>query len=244
MPDRFDETDAVLARKLAEITPPADLRVRLLALESQPAIIEPSLFAWWTRGITALAAAVTLALVVLSIWPHSGEPLSAATADLSNFLTNGFNLPMRTPDVNRVRGWLAQNNPGQRIDLPTALARNPSLGCRELMWRNHRGSLACFSLGGGREAHLAMFPSSTFADAPGATPKIAQAGKWTRAAWSKDGMTYLLFVPAGMDPMRELASFVGNQSAGKIASNSARSTAWPVVNVSAGVARISSPLRT
>jgi hypothetical protein len=239
MPDPFDETDAVLARKLAEITPPADLRARLLALESEAPAVEAAPPAWWARGIAALAAAIAIALATLSLWPHSGEPLAAATADLSTFLTNGFELPMRTPDVNRVRGWLVQNNPGQRIDLPTALARNPTIGCRELVWRDHRGSLACFSLGDGREAHLAMFPSRTFADAPGSTPKIAQAGKWTRAAWSKDGMTYLLFVPAGMDPMEELVSFVANQLAGKIASNSARSTAWPAVNVSAGVARIS-----
>lgn len=241
MPDPFDETDAVLARKLAEITPPADLRTRLLALESRPPVVEATAAPWWSQPITALAAAVTLALVVLSLWPHSGEPLSAATVDISTFLSNGFDLPMRTADVNRVRGWLVQNNPGQRIDLPTALARNPTIGCRELMWRNHRGSLACFSLGGGREAHLAMFPSDTFVNAPGSAPKIAHAGQWTRAAWTKDGMTYLLFVPAGMDPMRVLARFVANQSAGKIASNSVRSTAWPAANVSGGVARIVVP---
>jgi hypothetical protein len=207
MPEPFDETDAVLARKLAEITPPADLRARLLALESKPEVVAPAPTAWWARGIAALAACVAIALVALSLWPRSGEPLGAATADISTFLSNGFELAMKTPDVNRVRGWLVAKNPGRTIDLPTALAQNPTLGCRELMWRNHRGSLACFSLGDGREAHLAMFPAGTFRDAPGATPKIAAAGKWTRAAWSKDGMTYLLFVPAGMDPMQELARF-------------------------------------
>ncbi|MDD5200516.1 MAG: hypothetical protein PHC88_12025 [Terrimicrobiaceae bacterium] len=217
MTDPFDETDAALARKLAEITPPADLRARLLATRAQPGVREQPA-AWWARGVTALAAALVLAFAVLSLWPRSVPSISAATADLSTFLSSDFALAMQTSDVGQVRSWLAQRNPDRRIDLPAALAGHRPLGCRELTWRGRRGSLACFSLADGRLAHLAMFPKAAFADAPGGTPKIAQAGKWTRAAWSKDGMTYLLFVPAGVDPMKELIGGVLARRTKEIAS--------------------------
>jgi hypothetical protein len=243
MSDPFDETDAVLARKLAEIAPPADLRARLLASTKTPEIVEArtSSGTLWVGGIIAAAAALVLTLFMLGQWAHKGEPISAATAELSTFLSHKFPLAMETSDLGKVRGWLAANNPKHKIDLPAALAGRPPVGCRELMWRDHRGSLACFSMGDGRLAHLAMFPTKTFADAPGGTPVIAKAGEWTRAAWSRDGMTYLLFVPEGADPMKELTGFVANQRAGLIASNNSWRSAWPAANVASFAARIASP---
>jgi hypothetical protein len=243
MSEPFDKTDEVIARKLAEITPPADLRARLLAIDAEPAEEVPSVN-WWARGITAVAAAVVVAFTIFSVWPKSGDSMSAATADLSNMLSHGFELDMKAQNSAEVREWLATNNPEHPVDLPSALAANSPIGCRELMWRDHRGTLACFQLGDGREAHLAMFPEDTFSDSPGGTPLVASAGKWTRAAWSRNGMTYLLFVPAGMDPVKEFLSILADQRFGKIASSNLRSSAWPSVKISSGVARIVSALWT
>ena len=243
MPEPFDETDDVIARKLAEIAPPADLRARLLAA-GQPAkkVAESrSGGGWWTYRITAAAAVLALVLGMWSLWlrPH-GQPISAATADLSAFLTNGFQFDMKTSDMNQVRAWLAANNPNHPVNLPGALAQQRPLGCTGLTWRGYAGSLACFKMSNGMEAHLAMFPTKTFSDAPGSSPQIASAGAWTRAAWSRDGMTYLLFVPAGMDPMKALAGAAFDQRFGKIASSSLRSRSRPAAKVSSGVARIAS----
>jgi len=244
MSENFDKTDALLARKLAEIAPPGDLRARLLSLEQRAKVVGEARHAnWWARGISAAAALIVAGFVAFSIWPH-GEPMSAATAELSEFLSSRFSLEMKAENSDHVREWLAANNPEHPVDLPAALAANNPIGCRELMWRGHRGTLACFSLGNGKEAHLAMFPDDTFANPPGSTPKVASAGKWTRAAWSRNGMTYMLFVPAGMDPVKEFLSVLGGQRTGKIASSSLRSTARPAVNASAGAARIASPVWT
>ena len=222
MPDPFDETDAVLARKLTEISPPADLRARLLAsAESRPEVVESGISSgtWWIGGIVAAAAALVFSLFLLGQWAHKGEPIMAATADLSNFLSGKFDLAMESSNLDKVRAWLAANNPNHPIDLPAALSGRQPVGCREMMWRGHHGSLACFSMGDGRLAHLAMFPTKTFADAPGSSPVIAKAGEWTRAAWSRDGMTYLLFVPEGADPMKELTGSIAKPRAGRIASS-------------------------
>jgi hypothetical protein len=225
MPEPLDKTDAVLARKLAEIAPPADLRARLLAIEPASDVEETKPANWWARSVTAMAAAIALAFVLFSIWPQQrGEPMSAATADISKMLSSGFPLDMKTHDSQQMREWLAANNPRHPVDLPSALAANKPIGCRELMWRGHRGSLACFSLGDGKEAHLAMFPEDTFSKSAGSEPKIASAGEWTRAAWSRDGMTYLLFVPAGMDPVKEFLSLWGDRRFWKIASTSRAGT--------------------
>jgi len=208
MPDPLDKTDAAIARKLAEIAPPAGLRARLLAIEPGPEAAEEGVSGkWWVRGIVAAAAALVITLGALGTWFHSsGESMTAATAELSKFLSGDFSLTMKAADMADMREWLVANNPKHPVDLPGRLAQHPPIGCRELNWRGHSGSLACFEVSGGREAHLAMFPTKIFFDPPGAQPQIASAGEWTRAAWSKDGMTYFLFVPAGMDPMKELAA--------------------------------------
>ncbi len=246
MPDRFDETDAVLARKLTEIAPPADLRARLLATAKTPEIVEAPTRSgnWLIGGIIAAAATLVLSLFLLGEWAHRGEPIGAATADISRFLSGKFDLALQTSSVVKVREWLTANNPHHQIDLPAALAGRAPMGCRELMWRDHRGSLACFSMGGGKLAHLAMFPTKIFADAPGSAPVIAKAGGWTRAAWSRDGMTYLLFVPEGTDPMKELLGFATDQRAGLIASNSSWSSAFAVENAASFAARIAPPVLT
>jgi hypothetical protein len=236
MPD-FDPTDEILARKLGENPPPPGLRERLLAIEPAPARTT----GWWARGIAAAAAVLVVVLMITSLLlpaPSKAEPLADATSDMAKFLSDGFSLEMRTADVDKVRGWLAKRHPNRPVDLPAALAQNRALGCRDLLWRGHVGSLACFAMKDGREAHLAMFPEKAFSDAPGSRPQIASAGAWTTAAWSKDGMSYILFVPEGMDPMAELLAQQNN------ASSSELNVEWPAAKVSAGVARISSALET
>ncbi|MGH8046487.1 MAG: hypothetical protein ACREKL_04515, partial [Chthoniobacterales bacterium] len=106
MPDPFDKTDDVIARKLAEIAPPADLRARLLAIEEQSEVVEAEPAYWWTRGVTAVAATVVVGLVILSLWPQSqptSQPIADAKSDMAKFLSNGFELALKTPDVNQVR---------------------------------------------------------------------------------------------------------------------------------------------
>jgi len=242
MPDPFDKTDEALARKLAEITPPAGLRARLLALDAQ--VEEAPAVNWWARGIAAVAALLVVTLTILSILPSPTKPesLAAATNDMAAFLSAGFSLEMKTPDASKVQSWLAAKHPNHPVTLPKALAQHRTIGCRNLLWRGHVGSLACFSMKDGKEAHLAMFPEKTFADAPGSQPRIASAGAWTSAAWSKDGMTYILFVPAGMDPMKELTAVVTNQW--NIASSNPRSTSCAATKVLAGVPRMASLLWT
>ncbi len=60
-------------------------------------------------------------------------------------------------------------------------------------------------------------------------------------AWSRDGMTYFLFVPKGRDPVKEFLSRLGYLRYGKIASSNRRSTAWPWVKIFSGVPRIVAP---
>lgn len=239
MPEPFDNIDEVLSRKLREIAPPPGLREQLLAAGAPVEEARP--VRWWARGFAAAAAAVVLVLSILAILPTPARPqsLAVATSEMASFLSDGFSLEMRTADPGKVQSWLASKNPNHPVTLPAALAKHRALGCRNLFWRGHVGSLACFQMSGGREAHLAMFSENTFRDAPGDKPLIASAGAWTCAAWSRDGMTYILFVPAGMDPMQELAA-LGSQQI--IASSSFPSTACPLMKASSGVARISSGL--
>jgi len=201
MPELFDETDAVLARKLAEIPVPASLRARITRAPAAPS--EP---AWWGRGITAAAAAVAVLLAVLAITsrPPSGESIAEASRDMATFLSGPFDLPMMTSDLGEITDWFKETHGGAAIDLPAALAATVPEGCRVIQWRGHRATLVCFNLPGGGVAHLVAFPSDTFADAPGGSPRIARAGGWMEASWSRAGMTYLLFAPGDREELLEL----------------------------------------
>lgn len=201
MPDHFDETDAVLARKLAEIPVPAGLRARITRAPAAPS--EP---AWWSRGVTAIAAtvAVLLAVLALTARPPAGESVADARRDMAAFLSGPFDLPMATTDLRKITDWFQEMHDGAAIDLPAALATAVPKGCREIAWRGHRATLVCFNLPDGGVAHLVTFPSNAFADAPGGSPHIAKAGGWMEASWSRAGMTYLLFAPGSSEELLEL----------------------------------------
>ncbi|MGC1481525.1 MAG: hypothetical protein WA771_13570 [Chthoniobacterales bacterium] len=200
--DPFDE---VIAQKLAEITPPEGLRVRLLKQQSADAAvpIEATAGAWWSRGGTAIAAAVALALVVAAIYlgdrsaNDGGDSVAAAGADFAEFFESGLTLDLMTEDLPEVRAWYAARNDGVGFELPSALEGLPPVGCREIEWRGHLGALICFRLKDGQLAHMVVMPREAFTDPPESERRVSRVGDWEQEVWSEGGSTYLLYAPVG-----------------------------------------------
>jgi hypothetical protein len=202
--DPFDE---VIARKLAQIAPPAELRSRLLAERPSgtkvpvPAVEAPGPSRWGWRG-AALAAVLTVALVVfgLSSWERDaggGNSLSAASSYFANFLESDFALGLKTADLPEIREWFVADQADGGFVVPGDLEALEPIGCRELSWDGNRGALICFRLTDGKVAHLIVFPNEAFGTSPGDERVVIRVDGWERSAWSEGGRTYLLFTPPG-----------------------------------------------
>ncbi len=202
----FEEpVDEVIARKLEQIHPPADLRARLLTERPSemkvpvPVVEAPRPNRWaWRAG--AVAAALTIALVVfgLSSWERDAKgdhSLAAANSYFENFLKSDFALGLKTNDLPEIREWLAAGRADGDFIVPGGLQESEPVGCRELTWNGNQGALICFRLADGGMAHLIVFPSEAFGDEPVADRVVSRGDGWERATWSEGGRTYLLFAP-------------------------------------------------
>lgn len=233
MPEPYSETDAVIARKLAEIKPPADLRARLLAIEAPAEAREPG---WWGVGISAAAAAIIAAFALLSMFGPDAGSVDPATAYFARFLSGPFRLEMTASNLPEVNSWLQSQD--RSMQVPRSFDDQTLIGCRKVSWRGHEGALVCFKMEGGGIAHLVMFPTD---EMPGPSePQFAAAGEWDRAIWSSDGITCMLFAPHGRMP--EILPVATAQRDRKIASSIRRSRALVFSKSVSGRPRISSPV--
>lgn len=198
----FDETDAILARKLQSLAPPQDLRRRLIALEPENRWRWSRLF--WQLGAAAAAAALTAGLLVLST-PRTPVPTLAQTrSGLAEFVRKGFALEKLTPTLADVRHWLADAQPASPPGLPSGLDGRPPIGCRKMEWRGLHGVLVCFALESGQEAHLFIFPKSAFPEIHSSTPVSTVEQGWTTSAWTDGVNAYVLLAPENSGAIHQL----------------------------------------
>ncbi len=200
-----DPVDEVIARKLAQITPPAELRERLLDERPGemkvpvPVVEAPGPNRWMWRA-SALAAALILALVVfgLTSWEQyagGDRSLSAASSYFANFLKSDFDLGLKTDNLPEIREWLAAGQADGEFAVPENVKGLEPIGCRELTWDGNQGALICFRLENGKLAHLIVFSSEAFGGDPLGDRLVERVDGWERAMWSEGGRTYLLFAP-------------------------------------------------
>ncbi len=190
----FDKTDAVIARRLREIMPPADLRRRLLSLvpESPPR---------WLAWLICTGSAAVIAVVIIGTSFLSTPGTDAAVRDLGNFLNSSFELSVVGRPLPELQTWLARKG-HPTATIPPALAAKIPEGCRLLSWNGFQASLICFETPSG-VVHLVTFPAGTFRDLS-ASPRFVQSGPWTTAIWRSADADFLLFGESSAESMRQL----------------------------------------
>jgi hypothetical protein len=191
-----------VTERLRTVAPPAALREAILAGARLATVIP-----WWRRRATiALAAGVALLLSLTPVAIRLARP--SASADLPEFAMNfagrGFiGLQELSPDVEKLKVWLANRNAPLPAKIPTELARLESLGCRTVDFQGKNISIICFEQG--REFHLFV---ARRADFPGllaaAEPRFKARRGWASAAWSDETHHYVLVSDAGESAVRRL----------------------------------------
>jgi hypothetical protein len=190
--------DAAIRRKLHETSLPDDLLNRILAAQKCGARSP----ARSRHGWLALAAGVMILMGLGAIWFQRG-PATRETAfesfqaDMPVFLRVFPTLDVETERLVEVRRWLESRQPAVTGKLPAGLELFPSIGCREVLWRNRKAALVCYMVDG-EVVHLFVLNKSDWPEAAlAASPRFERQGAMATAAWSEGDSVYLALSRGG-----------------------------------------------
>ncbi len=194
--------DSAIANKLKTCPVPEGLRASILAgaklTRSMP---------WWRQTWVLAAACVALLLTLAGLYyPRAVPPGLGLESFAANYTANGIYLQNETPDLAKIRSWLAVKGVELPQQLPQKLTELEGMGCRSIEYDGVKVALICFYKGD-KGYHLFMAKK---ADMPGGefpdNLRISsQAKGWNTAAWSDSTHRYVLVTDASRD---ELASYL------------------------------------
>jgi hypothetical protein len=152
----------------------------------------------------ALAASIALLLVLQTGWPNRGGlalPENASLGDLAvNLSTHHLSMGLMSPDLGKLRTWIAEKGGPLPERLPPGLEKMGVLGCQT--WKTSRGnvSLICFVGENMKMAHLYVFEQLPAGldgkNLPSlAQPRLERTGEWSLALWQDQGRAYVLGLP-------------------------------------------------
>jgi hypothetical protein len=183
--------DRAVAAELSRVATPAGLKDEILA---QRKIIGP--VPWWGYRLSppqlAAAAVIVLTLFVSGLW-FTKRPARFAdfTRDIVDRSWGGApHLELETADIQKVRGFLAEQKAPTDFELPPILAKSIA-GCSVVHWRGQKIPVICFT-SGAQHFHMMVTDRELFPDAPNQMPEIDRWDAWRTASWSKDAHTYVV----------------------------------------------------
>jgi hypothetical protein len=197
--------DKLIAAKLKAAPLPPDLleqvragtRARIMGKPRRPALT------------LAMAAGFALLGLLAALWfnrPPTAPAGSFAAyrADMAQFLRTFPKLDIATDRLPEVREWLSQQLPLGQANLPKALERFPSIGCRTVEWQGKKLALVCFMVEG-QVVHLFVMPRRAFPDATlNPTPTFAKVGPQSTASWSSGDNLFLVVTQADEALLRKV----------------------------------------
>lgn len=195
----FGET---VREKLHDVSPPPALREAILA-GARLGGRKP----WWRRTTTfALAASVALLLSLApTAWRMTRPAAAGSLPDFAMaFAGRGFiGLQEHSPDVEKLKDWLADRHAPLPAQIPAELAQLRRLGCRTVAFQGKNISVICFERD--REYHLFVARREDFPGLPAASePRFASQRGWSSATWSDPQNHYVLVSDAGLPAVKEL----------------------------------------
>jgi hypothetical protein len=184
--------DAAIRGKLKQSSVPANLAEQIIAARRA----RPGAHRFSGRRYFALAAAFLILGVLVAIFlprrtPEPKTEFAAFREDMGEFLKVFPSLDLETEKMPEARAWLAQKPWLSSVEIPTALQRFPTIGCRELQWKDKRAVLICFMVDG-EVIHLFVLPGSAFPTfVPGQGLELKQTVSLATAAWRRGDAIYL-----------------------------------------------------
>ena len=184
--------DARVREKLQTAIPiPPELKSNLLA---QRKIVR--LAPWYFQPVKLAAAAAVVLLLGLAasrLLPQKQAQLVAFRSAMANYsLTKKEHIVFTSHDITQVQEWLQGQGIKADFELPAALRRSPTHGCRLVDWNGRKGAMICFFVNGEHTDLFVMDGGGLPGLPENGAPQFAEAGGMTTVAWAKAGKIYLL----------------------------------------------------
>jgi hypothetical protein len=192
--EQLQRADDVIRRRLREMSAPADLKQRILAEQK---IVRPN-FGWRKPVLMAAAAAVVIALGVLSVWVShrsARNGLEVYRADMVGYVSSSYSSAfVKATSFDELRQILASKNWPSDFVVPDRLKSITVIGGSAVEWRGHKVAIACMKEGR-HGLWLFAIEKAALSDAPKTeTPQLQDVESMPTAAWSQDGKAYLFTV--------------------------------------------------
>lgn len=204
---RAQAHDVAVAGKLAQITPPAELRAAILAgaRVSKRSTETPSI---WRRPVwlTLAAAAVVVMSFSLAVWPNRTE---AQVNRLADFALNDTAKEIHGghgPEQGALQKLLGQPTTRLAQGVPVDFKALEKSGCRTVHFQGKDVLEVCF-VRGGLVFHLYVLRSADFPKLPmGTPPTMTQRDGLCCASWgdAKEQVSYVVVSESGADAIRNL----------------------------------------
>jgi hypothetical protein len=192
--------DLRVAARLDEVPIPPHLREAILAT---PKIVPFPVARLWSYGILAAAAALVLGLLVARELTPAPMDRATFTASVMPYIQDHPALDLTASQQAQIVAWLKDHH-SPTGPLPPPMTSMPTVGCEQLAVHGHKVSLICFQVADGQFVHLFVVPHEALRDPPGPAPEYAQSGDWSTAAWTTDGISFVMATRAGPDTLKAM----------------------------------------
>ena len=155
----------------------------------------------------ALAASIVVLGLLAGLLVFRPDPkavpgsFAAFREDMSQQLQTMPSLDFNTDRLVEVREWLAKQPLGGEVELPEALTKFPSLGCRTMDWNGHKAALVCFMIEG-EVLHVLVMPKGDLPDAPNEAMVYAKVNGRNTATWTRGNHRFVAISQADESVMR------------------------------------------
>lgn len=204
--EREQTHDRLIAGKLREIAPPADLREKILTGARLSQVRRPMqrrLSAW-----IGLAASIVVIVALGDLW--QGRRLAAAQAELARFTVNdtahGDHHADQGPLVRDMLALLANRGVALPGSLDVDISALKKDGCRTVMFNGREAIEVCFKRDGTWYHLYVMERGALPRRIMNRGPALLTANNAAVAMWSDDRYDYAVVSPQGMAALERLTA--------------------------------------
>jgi hypothetical protein len=161
---------------------------------------------------TAVAAAACVLFGWTLLWPGNSAMAAWESESLHAIakVEHGLmRLDARAESLEAVKKHLTASECPCPSALPPALAHLRTFGCKRVTIDGHAGTIICFALDAGKEAHLLVLDNEGLCNCPGEdAPCFKSAKHWRYASWTHGSHTFMLATTADETALKRLFGLV------------------------------------
>lgn len=196
--------DEALADACAKVPMVAGLRSSILQAAYEKPLRRP--LRWLAPTTVAAAACVLFGWTLL--WPGS-RAMAAWEAESLNTIAKVkhglMQLDVHEENLDNLKKHLSLNECPCPSALPPSLADLRTIGCKRVTIDDHAGTIICFELEKGKQAHLLVLDNEGLCNCPTeGAPSFKSTQNWCYASWTHGSHTFMLATTADEMTLKRL----------------------------------------